>query len=151
MQVLLIGFEGDEVPLGIGKKLKELRANDQIRALDVLTVLMRRNRTIERQSGADLLPAAHSGELLDRLLRESSASAVMGESTSGGKGYLFEGDDIPQLRDSMRAGTGVVALLLEHRWAIPLRDAVVNSEAFPVRDGWVGRRALQRLELIAER
>ncbi|MBC8989597.1 MULTISPECIES: hypothetical protein [Micromonospora] len=150
MQMLMIGFKSDQIPPEVRKELKDLLANDQIRVLDVLTILKHRNRTIEQQPSPDLLPlnSTHSGDLLGRLLRESGSSAVMGESTSGGRGYLFKGDDIPQLRDSMPAGTGAVVLLLEHSWAKPLRDAVVSSGAFPVRDAWVGRTALQQLDLI---
>ncbi|MDG4749923.1 hypothetical protein O7630_03115 [Micromonospora sp. WMMD718] len=150
VQLLMIGFKGDQVPPDVRREVKELLVSHQIRVLDVLTILMHRNRTIERQPGPDLLPPAptHSGDLIDRLLRESGAAAVMGDSTSGGRGYLFSGDNIPQLRNTMKAGTGAIVLLLEHLWATALRDAVVNSEAFPVSDAWVGRTALQRLDLL---
>ncbi|WP_148062120.1 hypothetical protein [Micromonospora aurantiaca] len=150
MQLLMIGFKGDQVPPDVRREVKGLLVSDQIRVLDVLTILMHRNRTIERQPDLDLRPPApaHSGDLIERLLRGSGAAAVMGDSTSGGRGYLFSGDNIPQLRNAMEAGTGAIVLLLEHLWAIALRDAVVHSEAFPVSDAWIGRTALQQLNLL---
>jgi hypothetical protein len=43
---------------------------------------------------------------------------------------------------------GVPALLLEHRWAIGLRDTAAEQGAYPVDDGWIGRDTLKAVELI---
>lgn len=151
VQLLMISFKGDRIPAEVRKEIKDLLADHkQVRVLDVATVVMHRNRMIEQHHDPDVLAASprHSGDLVDRLLSGSGAAAVTGESTSSGAGYLFRGDEIPHLRQSMSPGTGAIILLLEHLWAIPLRDAVLRTEASAVTDAWIGRNALQQLELI---
>ncbi|WP_374536249.1 hypothetical protein [Micromonospora aurantiaca (nom. illeg.)] len=151
VQLLMIGFKGPQPPDEVRKELDHLLVDhNHVRVIDMLTLVMHRNRTVERQQARDLLPAlpADSGNLVDRLLRGAGAAAVMGDSTSGGAGFLFRGDKIPQLRQHMQPGTGAVILLLEHLWAVPLRDAVAESDAFPVTDAWIGRTALQDLNLM---
>ncbi|WP_346534353.1 hypothetical protein [Micromonospora sp. DPT] len=151
VQLLMIGFKGSRTPDEVRKRLEDLHTGHHIRVIDMLALVMHRNRTLERIQAPDLLATSQreAGALLDSLLREAGAAAVRGDSISGGRGYLFSGDDIPHLRREMRPGTGAVILLLEHRWAIPLRDAIVHSDAFPIADAWVGRAALQTLSLAA--
>ncbi|WP_262287480.1 hypothetical protein [Micromonospora sp. MA102] len=144
----MISFKGDRIPPEVRKEMKDLLADhEQVRVLDVATVVMHRDRTIEQHHDPDLLAASprHSGDLVDRLLLGSGAAAVMGESTSGGSGYLFKGDEIPHLRRWISPGTGAIVLLLEHLWAIPLRDAVLRTEASPVTDAWIGRSVKPRV------
>ena len=45
--------------------------------------------------------------------------------------------------------TAVAIALLEHRWAIPLREAIVRAGGFPILDTWVHPRDLVEVGLLA--
>ena len=46
------------------------------------------------------------------------------------------------LADVIPAGTAAAVVLLEHRWAIPLRDAVEAADGHDLVDTWVHPRDL---------
>jgi len=45
--------------------------------------------------------------------------------------------------------TAVAIALLEHRWAIPLREAIIAAGGFPIIDTWVHPRDLVEVGLLA--
>ena len=45
--------------------------------------------------------------------------------------------------------TAVAIALLEHRWAIPMREAIVKAGGFPILDTWVHPRDLVEVGLLA--
>jgi hypothetical protein len=148
----MIGFGGSEMPDEVRGKLRGLCSNDALRVIDALCYQMKLDRTIDRQAIKDLTPerSQETGGFVHSLLVRARAARAVSASPSGGHGYLFEGDQIPVLEDQLSPGNGLVAVLLEHRWATPLRDAVVDSDAVPVADVWVGQTALQDLELMPQ-
>lgn len=150
VQLLMIGFRGSEVPGEVRDQLRALRTDEAVSVIDLLALFMTPSRDLERLDASELLPdsSQEPGDLVSRLLTSARAASTMRGSASSGRGFLFLGNDIPQITDSIRPGTGTVAILLEHRWAIPLRDAVLASDAFPVGDAWPGRVSQQQVGLI---
>jgi hypothetical protein len=150
VQLLVIGFRGSESPDQITQDLRRLRSGPVVRIIDALLVRVDRSRAVEQTPMPDLIDDSveHPGRYLEALFRRASAANTLGESRSEGVGYLFRGDEIPQLEQTIPPGSGGLALLLEHRWAIPLRDSVVQATVRPLADAWIGREGLQELGLI---
>jgi hypothetical protein len=43
---------------------------------------------------------------------------------------------VPHLADAVPTGSSAAIALLEHRWAIPLRDAIAGAGGLTVSDAW---------------
>jgi hypothetical protein len=61
----------------------------------------------------------------------------------------FDQDQIWDVLDEIPEDSGAVILLLEHRWAIPLRDAVHKAGGVPIADGFVHQLDLVAVGLLA--
>ncbi|MEU1812642.1 hypothetical protein O7622_22595 [Micromonospora sp. WMMD1076] len=145
VQLILIGYTQANLPRSVKQQIDSLRDNPGIRLLDVYQIDMDRKRILSE--GESEGPTPEMGAIIKRLLTAAGAAATLGETALSGTGYLMHGDEIPDLRTHVTAGTHVVALLIEHRWANPLWNAVRKSTAFPITDGWMGREALQKAGL----
>jgi hypothetical protein len=143
VQLLVIGFENPDFHGEIIEKLEKLRNSDAVRVLDALALykdaggemeivdLSKRTRDEAIGQGskiADLIGLAIAGET------DMGAGAGMGgqvelqQSAEEDAWDVLE--DIPN--DSV-AGL----ILLEHRWAIPLRDAIAHTGGFRLADGFI--------------
>ena len=155
-QAFMIAFDGPSIPEEIRRVIEEVRDNPAaVRLIDVLELHRSQDGVIERQTVEELRPtAAGQDHVLDSLLDRARSRNVTAVSSglSGpapdGRGFLFAGDPLPDPRDVVPAGSSAVVLLVEHRWAVPLRDAVLHSSAEPVTDAWLGRAALESVGLI---
>ena len=150
-QLVLIGTEGPETPAGVREQVDRLRDAGTVGLLDILALRKNRDGTVDIEPVPDPEPDPphRPGDLICQLLRKAGAAATLSSPPSGGRGYLMFGSPIPDPADMLPVRATVLALLLEHRWAIPLRDAVRRADAFPVADVWLGREILRDVQLIA--
>ncbi len=135
VQMLVIGFEGGEFKGEIAAELQDLRTQDAIRVLDVLRVRRGFDGGMTRLDPLD--PHEHPGSLVEALLvsdpaQEAPAAEVEPPIEDGA---WFLADRVPP-------GAAAAILLIEHRWAIPLREAASQFEAEIFGDAWVHPRDL---------
>jgi hypothetical protein len=64
-------------------------------------------------------------------------------------GRVFDDDQIWYAADAIPTGTATAIALLEHRWAIPLRDAIVRAGGFVLADEWIHPTDLVAIGLLA--
>ena len=57
--------------------------------------------------------------------------------------------DMVDVLEEIPNDTAVAIALLEHRWAIPLREAITAAGGFPVLDTWLHPRDLVEVGLLA--
>jgi hypothetical protein len=152
VQLMIIGYDKPYIAEPLRTKVGELKADPAVRVIDVLCVHKTRDGNIEMDQISDLLPEHphEPGSIISRLLTSARAARTMGKAAWTGPGYLFQGDLLPDPRETIPAGTGVLALLLEHRWAIPLRDTAAEAGAHAIADGWIGRDALMDVQLLPQ-
>ena len=150
VQLMLIGMDTPEVPAHVREQVGRLRGAGTVGILDVLSLCKNRNGTVDTHPVPDPAPDAphQPGEFIDLLLHKAGAASTLSAPAPAGRGYLMCGDPIPDAKDTLPPGVTVLALLLEHRWAIPLRDAVRDADAFPVGDAWMGREVLREIQLV---
>jgi hypothetical protein len=61
-----------------------------------------------------------------------------------------DGDDsVWDVLDEIPPDSAAAILLLEHRWAIGLRDAVRGAGGYPISDGWVHPEDLVAVGMLA--
>ncbi len=64
------------------------------------------------------------------------------EAMAGGK--LYDPEAVWVLADEIPPGTTAAICMLEHRWAIPLRDAILDAGGTVLVDEWVHPEDLVR-------
>ena len=63
------------------------------------------------------------------------AGAVAGAEAAE-DGFLGE-EELWSVADTIPMGTTAAVALIEHRWAIPLRDAIREAGGVPLADSWI--------------
>jgi hypothetical protein len=138
VQVLLIGIDARDADRMLAAELQDLGTQDGVRVLDVLRVRRAYDDELRRLDPLDA--AGHSGDLIEALLVvEPEESEVEGarqdlEAAIDERAW-FLADRVPR-------GAAVAILLVEHRWAIPLREATADFGADVFGDAWVHPRDL---------
>jgi uncharacterized membrane protein len=56
---------------------------------------------------------------------------------AGADGHLLDDLDLVDVLDEIEPDTTAAVILLEHTWAVPLRDAIVAANGVPVVDMWI--------------
>ncbi|HVW45497.1 MAG TPA: hypothetical protein VHA76_00470 [Solirubrobacterales bacterium] len=136
VQVLLIGLDVAGADRMLAAELQDLHSRDGVRALDVLPVRRGPDGAVRRLDPLD--HCAWPGTLVEALLvsdpgAPEDAAAEAGEA---------EAEGAWRLADRLPRGATAAILLIEHRWAIPLREAANNMRAEIFGDAWVHPRDL---------
>ena len=157
VQLIVLGFEHPEFRGEIVAGLERLRANEAVRVIDSLAVYKDADGGLEVAHLSNLSDAQASelGRVVGALIglvvegeQSLDVGAAAGEAAAGSIGMFsaLEGwdvlDDIP--RDSAAA-----LLLIEHRWAVPLRDAMVRAGGFPIAHGFISPLDLVAVGLVS--
>lgn len=50
---------------------------------------------------------------------------------------MFDQEEVWEVADTIPAGSSAALALLEHRWVIPLRDAIAGAGGLTVADEWI--------------
>jgi len=145
VQILLIGVDADGAEGMLAAELQDLRTQEGVRVLDVLRVRRGYDEEVRRLDPVD--PDGYSGELVESLLVVGP-----GEPEPPAERRLRigqRGEDAWFLADRLPCGAAAAILLIEHRWAIPLREAAAEVEAEIFGDAWVHPRDLVAARLRA--
>ena len=115
-----------------------------MRLIDLLLVRKLDDGTVEKLEISDSAEVAELGALIGALLglgvageEGAEAGAVLGAEAIGGDGSVFEESDAWYLADALPDGMAAAVVLLEHRWAIPLRNAIRENDGVPLLDRWL--------------
>jgi hypothetical protein len=133
VQMLVIGFEGGEFRGAIAAELERLREDDTIRVLDLVVVAKDADGNVSAAEGEEGLAM--------RLLDVTDADIS----------HLEEADaaDLWEATEAIPPGGAAAVALIEHRWAIPLRDAIANAGGVPLADAWLAPEDIASLGLPA--
>ncbi len=146
VQLLVVGFEDGKFSGEILAELRRLREHDIVRLVDLMFVARGDDGEFEAVEHSDL-PAEEAeafGALAGALLglgaageEGMEAGAVAGAEAVDERGSVLDPDDVWYLADAIPPGTSAGIALLEHRWAIPLRDAIERAGGHNLVDAWV--------------
>lgn len=132
VQILVVGIDAPGADEMLSAELQDLGNETAIRVVDVLRVRKESDGELRRSAAGD--PGGPSGALVKALLfngpRRSPARRLSHPAIPEEEGVWFLADRLPQ-------GCTVAILLVEHRWAIPLRAAIAEFEAEIFGDAWV--------------
>jgi uncharacterized membrane protein len=145
VQILVIGFGDAEFTGTIRAELDRLREHDVVRLIDLIVVRKDEDGNIERLQQSDLSQdeAMEFGAIVGALVgvgaddkEGAEAGAVLGAAAMEG-GHVFDAADTWYVDDAIPPGSAAAIALLDHRWAIGLRDAIREAGGFHLADAWV--------------
>jgi uncharacterized membrane protein len=145
VQVLVVGFEEGRFEGRILAELRRLREHDIICMIDLIFVAKDEQGDVAEVEHSDLsaTEAAEFGALAGALIglgadgAEGALAGAEAGATAAANGSLLEADDAWYLADAIAPGTAAAIALIEHRWAIPLRDAIEAAGGSSLVDAWV--------------
>jgi uncharacterized membrane protein len=146
VQLLVIAFEDGNFEGKILEELRKLREHDIIRMIDLLFVVKDEQGDLAEVEHSDLSAeeAVEFGALVGALIglgadgeEGAIAGAEIGAAKASGNGSLLDTDEVWFLADAIPPGTAAAIALIEHRWAIPLRNAIDAARGHDLVDSWV--------------
>ena len=156
VQMLVVGFEGDHFTGEIREELSRLRENEIARLIDLLLVKKNKDGEIEvvQQSDLDQDEAEQFGAIVGALVGfgaegdEGVERAAIAGAQELEDGHVFDDHAVWYLSDAIPNGTAAAVALIEHRWAIPLRDKIANAGGITLADEWIHAADLIAIGLI---
>jgi uncharacterized membrane protein len=145
VQMLVVGFEGPEFKGEILEELKRLKDEDIIRLIDLVVVKKDESGNVETLHKSDLSEdeAMEFGAIAGALIGLGAAGeegaevgAVAGAEALADR-QVFDDEQVWYAADEIPNGTAAGIALIEHRWAIPLRDAIIRANGIPLIDEWI--------------
>jgi uncharacterized membrane protein len=158
VQLIVLGFPEPNFHGEIIAELERLRESDTVRVVDALAVYKDPDGEIE---------VAHLSNLSDDEATElgTKVGALIGLGIEGEEGLdagaragaeaaadgiqVFSDEDAWDVLEEIPNGSAAALLLLEHQWAVPLRDAVANAGGFRISDGFISPLDLISIGLLS--
>ncbi len=159
VQLLVLGFDHPDFKGEILAEFDRLKESDVVRIIDGIAVQKDKNGEVSVIKRTDLKEqeAEEFGAIVGGLIglggagaEGAIAGAILGaeEASDGGIDLLNE-EDAWDVIDEIPNDSAAAIVLLEHRWAIPLRDAIRAAGGFGLADGFIHPEDLIALGLIA--
>lgn len=143
VQLLVLEFERTRFDGEIMPELERLKEAGIIRLVDLLFVTKREGK-VETMQASDLSEdeAEALGSVIGALIGAGAGEDDLGASMAAGAaeladGHLLDEDDVWYFTDAIPDGTSAAVALIEHRWAIPLRDKILASDGVLLVDEWI--------------
>ena len=148
VQLIVLGFEHPEFHGEIIAELERLRESDTVRVIDALAVHKDADGEIEVAHLSNLSKdeAIEFGTKIGALIglgiegeEGMVAGAVAGaEAVEEGNGvHAFSDEQAWDVLEDIPNDSAAALILLEHHWAVPLRDAIARAGGFRISDGFI--------------
>jgi uncharacterized membrane protein len=161
VQIIVLGFEGERLGGEILDQLRALRRNDAVRLVDLLFVTKddAGNVVPTNHNGLTAEEKAQFGAMADALIGWSAAEdglvagAMLGDPPGEAppEDRLFGVPDEWFIADGIPDGGSAAVVLVEHRWAVPVRDAIDRVGGVSATDHFVEPGDLAVLGLARRR
>jgi uncharacterized membrane protein len=158
VQLVVLGFRHPDFHGEIIEELERLRQSDVVRVIDSLAVYRDPYGELEVEHLSNLSPdeAVELGSTVGALIglgiegeEGIAAGAEAGaEAAAGGIG-VFTDEKEWDVLEEIPNDSAAALILLEHQWAVPLRDAVVRAGGFRISDGFISPLDLVGIGLVS--
>jgi uncharacterized membrane protein len=157
VQILVIGYGADSQFTGAAlDELKRLTEHDVVRLVDLLFVHKNEDGSVEKVELADSHELAKLGAVAGALIGFGAAGeegaevgALAGAEGALDEGSVFDEAEVWYVADAIPAGMSAAVAVIEHRCAIPMRDAVIASGGVALADEWLHPQDLLALGVEA--
>jgi uncharacterized membrane protein len=158
VQLIALGFEHPNFQGQVKAELQRLRENDAVRVIDALAVYKDAAGDIEIEHLSNLTrdEAIEAGSAIGALVglgvagEEGAEVGALAGAEQGAEGLsVFSDDDAWDILEEIPNDSAAALLLLEHHWAVPLRDAVARAGGYRISDGFISPFDLVELGMLA--
>jgi uncharacterized membrane protein len=147
VQLIVLGFNHPDFHGEIIAELERLRESDTIRVIDSLAVYKDADGDLEVEHLSNLSEqeAIELGSKIGALIGlgidgedGAEAGAIAGAEEAAEDGVnVFTEDAAWDVLDDIPNDSAAALVLIEHHWAVPLRDAIVRAGGFRISDGFI--------------
>jgi len=158
VQLIVLGFEHPEFHGDIIAELERLRESGTVRVIDALAVHKDADGEIEVQHLSNLSKdeAIELGSKVGALVglgiegeEGMYAGAVAGAEAAAASVSVFSDEDAWDVIEEIPNDSAAALLLIEHHWAVPLRDAITRAGGSRISDGFVSPLDLVEIGLLS--
>ena len=157
VQLLVLGFNHPNFHGEIIEELERLRDSDTVRVIDALAV--------HKDADGEIEVAHLSNLTLDEAVElGSKVGALIGLGIEGEEGLekgaeagaqaaadgveVFSDEQAWDVLADIPDDSAAALILIEHHWAVPLRDAIVRAGGFRLSDGFISPLDLVEIGLL---
>jgi uncharacterized membrane protein len=158
VQLIVLGFNHPDFHGEIIAELERLRDSDAVRVVDALAVHKDADGEIEVMHLSNLSKdeAIELGSTVGALIGlgiEGEEGMVAGaeagaEATADGVS-VFSDEEAWDVLEEIPNDSAAALILLEHHWAVPLRDAIAGAGGFRISDGFISPLDLVEIGLLS--
>jgi uncharacterized membrane protein len=158
VQLIVLGFDHPEFHGEIIAELERLRESGTVRVIDALAVHKDANGEFEVQHLSNLSKdeAIELGSVVGALVglgiegEEGFVAGAEAGAVAAADGVsVFSDDDAWDVLDDIPNDSAAALILLEHHWAVPLRDAVARAGGYRLGDGFISPLDLVEIGLLS--
>jgi uncharacterized membrane protein len=158
VQLIVLGFQQPEFHGEIIRELERLRESDTVRVIDALAVHKDAAGEIEvvHLSNLSRDEAVEVGSKVAALIglgidgeAGMVAGAEAGAEAAGNGLSVFSDEEAWDVLEEIPNDSAAALILLEHHWAVPLRDAIVRAGGFRISDGFISPLDLVEIGLLS--
>jgi uncharacterized membrane protein len=160
VQLIVLGFNHPDFHGEIIAELERLRASDTVRVIDSLAVYKDADGGLEVEHLSNLTEdeAIELGSKIGALIGlgiegeegiEAGAIAGAEEVAAAGGVNVFTEEEGWDVLEDIPNDSAAALILIEHHWAVPLRDAVLRAGGFRISDAFISPLDLVELGLVS--
>jgi len=147
VQLIVLGFEHPNFQGEVIAELERLRSQDTVKVIDALAVYKDAAGQIEVERLSNLTEdeTVELGSAVGALVglgingeEGSVTGAAAGAASAAAEGIrVFTDDDPWDVLAEIPDDSAAALILIEHHWAVPLRDAIFRAGGFRLGDGFI--------------
>jgi uncharacterized membrane protein len=158
VQLIVLGFKHPEFHGEIIAELERLRESDTVRVIDSLAVYKDADGELEVEHLSNLTEqeAIELGSKVGALVglgiegeEGLEAGAQAGAEAAADGVQVFSDEEAWDVLEEIPNDSAAALLLIEHHWAVPLRDAVARAGGFRISDGFISPLDLIEIGLVS--
>ena len=160
VQLIVLGFSHPDFHGEIIAELERLRENDMVRVIDSLAVYKDADGELEVEHLSNLSEqeAIEYGTKIGALIGlgiegeegvDAGAAAGAEEVAAAGGVHVFTEEEGWDVLEDIPNDSAAALVLIEHHWAVPLRDAIMRAGGFRISDGFISPLDLVEIGLVS--
>jgi uncharacterized membrane protein len=158
VQLIVLGFNHPNFHGEIIQELERLRESDTVRVIDALAVHKDAEGEVEVAHLSNLTKdeAIELGSKVGALIglgiegeEGMEAGAEAGAEAAADGVEIFSDEQAWDVLEDIPNDSAAALVLLEHHWAVPLRDAIARAGGFRLSDGFISPLDLVAIGLLS--
>ncbi len=158
VQLIVLGFSHPHFHGEVIAELERLRESDTVRVIDSMAVYKDANGELEVEHLSNLTTdeAIELGSKIGALIglgiegeEGAEAGAVAGAEAAADGVHVFSEQEAWDVLEDIPNDSAAALILLEHHWAVPLRDAIARAGGFRLSDGFISPLDLVEIGLVS--